>query len=222
IRMYSHITHPMWTSPGVVVTRFDASTGTSVVLEDGVLLERPSFTEAETFDFPPPFGRQEVHLATPPERVALPRSLAVRDVSFKVGYPADETTRIRVLLELGFDRHEPFTFDGATVAPDRFAAAYIGRRGIGPAAPSANVKPGRVEGRRAGRPVVLTYDFAVQAVGHSASSTITGTVAAIAADLVAQGGPAGVHPPEAPFEPAGFIAALAERSLTVEARELAS
>ena len=29
IRMYSYITHPMWTSPGIVVTRFDASTGTS-------------------------------------------------------------------------------------------------------------------------------------------------------------------------------------------------
>ena len=30
IRMYSYITHPLWTSPGIVVTRFDASTGTSV------------------------------------------------------------------------------------------------------------------------------------------------------------------------------------------------
>src|SRR4029077_4054208 len=155
IRMYSHITHPMWTSPGIVVTRFDASTGTSVVLEDGVLLERPSFTEAETFDFPQPYGRQEVHLVPHPEPVTLPRSIAVRDVSFKVGYPADETTRIRVLLELGFDRHEPFTFDGATVSPDRFAAAYIGRRGIGPTDRSANVKHGRGAGRRAGRPGVL-------------------------------------------------------------------
>ncbi len=41
IRMYSYITHPMWTSPGIVVTRFDASTGTSLVLEDGALVERP-------------------------------------------------------------------------------------------------------------------------------------------------------------------------------------
>ena len=219
IRMYSYITHPMWTSPGIVVTRFDASTGTSVVLEDGVIVERPSFSGEEAFDFPEPYGRQAVHLVPHPEPVTLPRTIAVRDVSFKVGYPADETTRIRVLLELGFDRHEPFAFDGLAISPDRFAAAYIGRRGIGPEDRSANVKHVRVEGWRGGRPVALLYDFAVDAIGQSASSTITGTVAAIAADLVAQGGSIGVHPPEAAFDPRTFVQALAARDLVVEARE---
>src|SRR6188472_1540593 len=85
IRMYSYITHPMWTSPGIVVTRFDASTGTSVVLEDGAIVERPSFTGEESFHFPEPYGRQKVHLVPHPEPVTLPRSIAVRDVSFKVG-----------------------------------------------------------------------------------------------------------------------------------------
>jgi lysine 6-dehydrogenase len=222
IRMYSYITHPMWTSPGIVVTRFDASAGTSVVLEDGVLVERGSFTGEEAFDFPEPYGRQVVHLVPHPEPVTLPRSIPVRDVSFKVGYPAEETTRIRVLLELGFDRHEPFTFDGVTVAPDRFAAAYIGRRGIGPEDRSANVKHVRVEGRRDGRAVTLEYDFAVEAIGHSASSTITGTVAAIAADLVAKGGQTGVQPPESAFDARAFVSALAARDLVVEERERAS
>lgn len=27
VRIYSYITHPLWTSPGIVVTRFDASSG---------------------------------------------------------------------------------------------------------------------------------------------------------------------------------------------------
>ena len=67
----------------------------------------------------------------------------------------------------------------------------------------------------------LTYDFAVEQVGRSASSTITGTVAAIAADIVARGGPAGVHPPEAAFDPRAFVAALAERGLVIEAGEIA-
>jgi hypothetical protein len=44
------------------------------------------------------------------------------------------------------------------------------------------------------------------------------TVAAIAADLVAQGGSVGVHAPEAAFEPRPFIDALAERGLVVEER----
>ncbi len=221
IRLYSYITHPMWTSPGIVVTRFDASTGTSVVLEDGVLVERPSFSEAETFAFPEPYGEQEVHLVPHPEPVTLPRTIDVADVVFKVGYPADETRRIEALLELGFDRDEPFELDGTPISPRRFAAAYIGSRGIGPTDRSANVKHVRVEGIRAGVPVTLTYDFAVEETGRSASSTITGTVAAIAADIVARGGRAGVHPPEAAFDPRAFVAALAVRGLTVTERELA-
>jgi saccharopine dehydrogenase-like NADP-dependent oxidoreductase len=219
IRMYSYITHPMWTSPGIVVTRFDASTGTSVVLEGGVLLERPSFSGAEEHVFPEPYGEQEVHLVPHPEPVTLPRFLDVDNVSFKVGYPADETERIRVLLELGFDETEPFTLDGVEVSPVRFAAAYIGRRGIGPDERSANVKQVCVDGMLDGRQVTLVYDFAVEQVGRSASSTITGTVAAIAADMVARGGPAGVIPPEGAFDAAAFLVALAERGLTVSERE---
>jgi lysine 6-dehydrogenase len=215
IRMYSYITHPMWTSPGIVVTRFDASSGTSIVWEDGHAVEHPSFSGEERFTFAEPYGEQEVHLVPHPEPLTLPRTIDVRDVVFKVGYPAGETARIRVLLELGFDRDEPFMFDGVEVSPRRFASAYIGRRGIGPDERSANVKHVRVEGIRDGQPTTLTYDFAVEQTGRSASAAITGTVAAIAADLVACGGPAGVHPPEAAFEPRSFIDALAGRGLAV-------
>lgn len=215
IRMYSYITHPMWTSPGIVVTRFDASTGTSIVWEDGRAVEHPSFSGEERFTFPQPYGEQEVHLVPHPEPLTLPRHIDVRDVVFKVGYPTDETARIRVLLELGFHRDDPFDIDGVAVSPRRFASTYIGRRGIGPDERSANVKHVRVEGMRDGQPTTLTYDFAVEQTGRSASAAITGTVAAIAADLVARGGPAGVHPPEAAFEPRPFIDALAERGLVV-------
>ena len=70
--------------------------------------------------------------------------------------------------------------------------------------------------------MTLEYDFAVEAVGHSASSTITGTVAAIAADLVAQGGPAGVHAAGGGVRSARRSStALAARDLVVEERERA-
>jgi saccharopine dehydrogenase-like NADP-dependent oxidoreductase len=220
IRLYSYITHPMWTSPGIVITRFDASVGTSVVFEDGVLVERPSFSGDEPIDFPDPYGEQHVHLVPHPEPVTLPRYLDVANVIFKVGYPADETRRIEVLLDLGFDRETPFEIDGVAISPRRFAAAYIGRRGIAADERSANVKQVRVEGARDGKPLTLVYDFAVERTGQSASSAITGTVAAIAADLVARGGPVGVHPPEGAFEARTFIEALAARGLTVDERVL--
>ena len=103
--------------------------------------------------FPEPYGEQEVHLVPHPEPVTLPRSIDVRNVVFKVGYPADETRRIRVLMELGFDSDEPFDVDGVAIAPRRFAAAYIGRRGIAADDRSANVKQVCVDGaaRRASR-----------------------------------------------------------------------
>jgi len=161
-----------------------------------------------------------VHLVPHPEPVTLPRSIDLRNVVFKVGYPADETRRIRVLMEFGFDGDEPFDVDGVAIAPSRFAAAYIGRRGIAPEDRSANVKQVCVDGLRGGKPLTLVYDFAVERAGRSASSAITGTVAGIAADLVAGGGAAGVHPPEAAFDPRRFLAALADRGLAVSEREL--
>jgi saccharopine dehydrogenase-like NADP-dependent oxidoreductase len=210
----------MWTSPGIVVTRFDASTGTSLALEGGRLVERPSFSGEEVIVFPQPYGAQAVHLVPHPEPVTLPRYLDVADVVFKVGYPADETRRIEVLLELGFDRDEPFELDGVAISPRRFAAVYIGRRGIGPADRSANVKQVQVAGTRDSKTATLVYDFAVEQVGRSASSAITGTVAAIAADLVSRGGPLGVHPPEGAFDAPAFLAALAERGFAIEQREI--
>ena len=107
----------MWTSAGIVVTRFDASTGTSVVLEGGAPRRTAVVRRRRGVDFPAPYGGQEVHLVPHPEPVTLPRVLDVRDVVFKVGYPDDETARIRVLLELGFDRDEPFEVDGVAVSP---------------------------------------------------------------------------------------------------------
>jgi lysine 6-dehydrogenase len=220
IRMYSYITHPLWTSPGIVHTRFDASTGISLVYENGTLVERPSFGDEECVSFPEPYGEQEVHLVPHPEPVTLPRYIDVRSVVFKVGYTQHEMERIRVLLELGFDRDDPFEVDGASISPRRFAAAYVGSRGIAPQDRSANVKQVWVDGVRGGKPVSLAYDFAVEETGRSASSRITGTVAAIAAQLVADGGPPGVYPPEAAFDPRRFLDELAKRGLEVQQREL--
>lgn len=221
VRIYSYITHPLWTSPGIVVTRFDASTGTSVTCENGTFVEHPSFSGEECVVFAEPYGEQEVHLVPHPEPVTLPRYVDVRNVVFKVGYPADESRRIKVLLELGFDREGSFELDGVAISPRRFAAAYVGSRGIGASDRSANVKRVCVDGVRDGRRVALVFDFAVEETGRSASSSITGTFAAIAADMVARGGRIGVHPPEGAFDPRKVLDALATRGLTVTEGELA-
>ena len=153
IRMYSYITHPMWTSPGIVVTRFDASTGTSLVREAGELVEHPSFSGAERFDFPravrraggpprPPPGAGHAGALDGRRRRRLQGRLSGRR----------DPAGSRSCSSSGSTRDEPFEVDGATISPRRFASAYIGRRGIGPDEVSANVKHVRVEGVRDGRP----------------------------------------------------------------------
>jgi saccharopine dehydrogenase-like NADP-dependent oxidoreductase len=215
IRIYSYITHPMTTSPGIVYTRFDASRGSSLVLCDGVAEERPSFSEEELVEFPPPYGEQLVHLVPHPEPLTLPRYLDVRDVVFKVGYPPDETTRLRSLLELDLDAAEPFAFGGVEIVPRDFVAAFVGRQGLA-GLRTANVKRVILEGEREGHPATLTYDVAVEREEESASSAITGTVAAIAADLVANGaGRVGVHPPEGAFDPEPVLEALRLRGFGI-------
>jgi saccharopine dehydrogenase-like NADP-dependent oxidoreductase len=218
VRIASFITHPMSTSPGIVYTRFDASVGTSLVLVDDAAVERPSFGDEEEVAFPEPYGTQEVHLVPHPEALTLPRSINVANVSFKVGYPPDETARIRALLELGFDADEPFAYGGTTIVPRDLAAAFIGRGGLPPDLPTANLK--RVEavgtdGRR------FVADVVVERVGEpSASAAITGTVAAIATDLVAGGaGEPGVRAAEGALDPGAVLAALAVRGFEVAIRE---
>lgn len=218
VRIASFITHPMATSPGIVYTRFDASVGTSLVRVDGVAVERPSFGDEEEVTFPAPYGRQAVHLVPHPEALTVPRSIEVANLSFKVGYPSDETARIRALLELGFDADEPFAYGGMSIVPRDLAAAFVGRAGLPPDLPTANLK--RVEavgtdGRR------FVADVVVERVGEpSASAAITGTVAAIATDLVAEGaGERGVHAPEAVLDPAAVLAALAVRGFDIAIRE---
>ena len=221
IRLYSYITHPMWTSPGIVVTRFDASTGTSLVFERGAWWSTRRSAEAEEIVFPEPYGEQEVHLVPHPEPVTLPRSIDVRE------------RRLQGRLSGGRDA----TDQGPPRARLRRRRAVRARRRRDLAAP---VRRGRIDrqprdradrpqcqrqagpclGRPRRRDVSLVYDFAVEQVGRSASSAITGTVAAIAADLVARGGPAGVHPPESAFDPRAFLDALAERGFVIEEREL--
>lgn len=217
VRFSSYITHPMTTSPGIVYTRLDASVGTSLVLVDGRHEERPSFGEEEVVTFPEPYGPQAVHLVPHPEALTLPRAMPVRDVSFKVGYPADETARIRALLEVGFDSAEPFAFGGTQIVPRHLAASYIGRAGLPADLPTANLKHVEADGMLDGEPATLVFDLVVERVGEpSASAAVTGTVAAIAADLVARGAaPVGVHAPEAALDPRAMLAALAERDIRV-------
>lgn len=84
--------------------------------EGGRPVEYPSFTGEEHFAFAEPYGEQEVHLVPHPEPVTVPRTIDVRNVVFKVGYPSDETVRTAApILPIS----PPLRFDGRSMALDQ-------------------------------------------------------------------------------------------------------
>ena len=112
VRIYSYITHPLWTSPGIVVTRFDASPARRWSTRAAAWWSARRSPASSWSSSPSPTASRRCTSSRIPEPVTLPRCIDLRNVVFKVGYPADETRRIRVLMELGFDSDEPFDVDG--------------------------------------------------------------------------------------------------------------
>jgi hypothetical protein len=150
VRFASYITHPITTSPGIVYTRFDESAAPASSTARGRARGSAVVREEEVVAFPPPYAAQPVHRVPHPEPLTLPRYLpGVRNVDFKVGYPEDDTRRLRALLELGFDDAEPFEIAGARIVPRDFAAAFVGRLGLGNER-TANVKRVVLEGTASG------------------------------------------------------------------------
>ena len=217
VRINSYTTHPMFTSPGIVYTKLDATTGTSVMCINGQLVERPSFGHEELVEFAEPYGWQRVHLAPHPEPVTIPRYIDVDTVVYKVGYPPEEEERLKVLLELGFDSSVPIAVGPAAVAPRDVAAALIGR-GTPSGTVTANVKRIVVSGRVGDTPATVVCDFAVESDSTVASAVITGAVAAIAADAVTAESRVGVVAPEGIFSPKRFLDALETRGFAIQTR----
>jgi len=215
IGIYSYITHPLTTSPGIVYTRFDASMGLCPVCIEGKLVRRPAFADSEVIEFPPPYGRQEVHLVPHPEPLTLWRSFRVPNVVFKVGYPADETQRLRALIELGLASAEPFSLGGKAVVPREFIAEYIPTTHRPGRARTANVKRVVVTGVCHGQRRSLTYDFAVESGRRSASAKITGTFAALAACQVLDVGRPGVYAPETGLNAGALLGELERRGFEI-------
>jgi saccharopine dehydrogenase-like NADP-dependent oxidoreductase len=214
ISIHSFLVNAMFESPANILDRFDARRLNGLTFRDGKLVRTEPLAEVEAVEFAPPEGRQLVHLMPHPETLTLPRSLGVANVEFKTGYPPAEDEILESFRATDLDSAEPFAFGGARIAPREFVAAVAGTRRRGSIS-TANLKRVTVEGTKYGQPVRLLYEMAVRAEGGSATSRITGTMAAIAAlEVIARGVP-GVHPAEGGLEPAAVLQVLAGRGYHV-------
>jgi saccharopine dehydrogenase-like NADP-dependent oxidoreductase len=143
--------------PYAIATILDEFAVPAVTFRDGRLAKVPAMSEQEELDFPPPVGRVRVGHTLHSELATLPLHFAdrgIREVSFKVGFPADFMDKLALLTALGLADTTPVELPGGRVVPRELLVHAITRTATMPgpeAAPDdAEAIWVRVRGRRAG------------------------------------------------------------------------
>jgi len=193
---------------------------------DGKLEERPVMGEEETFEFPPPVGRQQTFLMSHEEVKTLPLHVGkpVRRVDFKYALNPNLVRSIVGLNELGLLDDRRMIRVGGVQIPFRKALVSAFPE------PSALVTPlegtkclaVEVEGTRAGERKVLRGDIVLShAEANRRRSTtavyyLTAVAAAIGVVMVGERGlpGPGVYPPEA-LDPPHVFKEWENRELTI-------
>ena len=214
ICIYSFLVNAMFESPANILDRFAAARLPGLVHRGGTLVQTEPLAEVETIEFALPEGRQLVHLMPHPETLTLPTSLGVPNVEFKTGYPPQEDAILDAFRLAGLDSVEPFDLGGNPVIPREVVAAIAGTTRRGSLA-TTNAKRVTIDGSKDGRPLRLLYEMAVRVDGGSATSRITGAMAAIATLEVRERGIRGVLPPERGLDPGRVLQALGARGFRI-------
>lgn len=216
IEIYTYLDDPITMSPGIVLTRFESSRGSALMLEDGEFVERKCFDESKIVEFAQPVGQVRVHYLPHPEILTIPRFVRVDTVVYMLGYGEAEERLLQALLDLGLDRGDHVQLQRSALPARELAAALIGARGIACDRENVTAKHIVVSGARNGQPTRFVYDLVLACVGKSASAQLTGACAAIGADLLSRDGVIGVIPPEGAFDAESFLASLARRGIHIE------
>jgi saccharopine dehydrogenase (NAD+, L-lysine-forming) len=203
-----------------IPTILDELTLEPVVFSNGEFVARPPLSDFEDVCFTHPLGVLPMHLSLHSEVATLPvtyRDKGIRECFFKINYwgmSPQVVDKLRVLVELGFDRREPVEVGGKKVIPREVMQALLS--GYVPPisyylTPSERQPPdwnqeivSEVRGTKAGRPVTYRVGTLTCKRGEP-----TGLAAAIAAVWLAEGRiKPGVHPPETVVEPEPFFKEL--------------
>jgi hypothetical protein len=219
--MYSYITHPDVDVARIVVTRFDASTGTSVTWEDGALVEQPSFGGPEAFAFPEPYGEQEVHIVPHPEPVTIPRTIDVGTGGVQGRLPGRRDARIETLLELGSTASARSTSMAARSPP---AGSRPRTSAVAASAQRTGARTSSTSGSRAPGPDARSRSSTTSPSSRSADPRrrrSPGPSRRSPRTWSRGAGQPGSMRPRRRSTRAGFVDALAERGLTIAEREIA-
>lgn len=204
--------------PYSIRTILDECTLPPMVFTEGAFQEARPFGGALAVALPPPVGDVVAHYTLHSEVATLPISYAakgIREVSFRIAFPADFARALRLLVDLGLGGTAPIAVGEQRVIPREVLVALIERQptGGGPADDCDALRV-TVEGVRGHAPVTETMDLLFPArEGLSGGAFDTGVPPAIVARMLARGAIAatGVLAPEACLDPAAIFDALAAR-----------
>ena len=168
----------------------------AMIFADGKVTHLPPMSEKESYDFPPPLGRQTVYALEHEEVQTLPQYIkkGVKYVDFKLALGDDFVSNVKLLKELGLMGTKPIDVKGVKVRPfDVFiatlpipvsvASALSGHAGIAV----------EVTGRSGGKKVRYTlstqmsHQEAFRKYKSNATSFLTGIVPAVFVSTFAKG-----------------------------------
>jgi saccharopine dehydrogenase (NAD+, L-lysine-forming) len=91
----------------------------AIIFADGKVRHLPPMTEKETYEFPPPMGKQTVYALEHEEVQTLPYYIkkGVRYVDFKLALSDEFVSNVKLLKELGLMSTKPIDVKGVRVRP---------------------------------------------------------------------------------------------------------
>lgn len=214
--------------PYSLATILDEFTKRPVVFTEGKPKEVQPLSGRETIIFPEPVGAVQAYYTLHSELATLPGSYkqkGVREVSFKVAFPARLFQQVQLLIELGFAEALPVTVNSVQIVPRDLLDQLASRVSQDEKPPASyGVLRVEVQGKKGGRPMRYTLDLfrAPRAEYPDASPTAitTGVPPSIVAQMIVSGKiqERGVLPPERCVKPEPFFAELAKRGLNITVR----
>ncbi|HDJ96723.1 MAG TPA: hypothetical protein ENG45_01475 [Candidatus Aenigmarchaeota archaeon] len=195
----------------------------STIFENGEIKKVPSMEGEEIFNFPI-IGPTKVYFADHEEPLTLPFYLkkpGIRYVDFKIAIDENDLRAIKVLKKLNLLKEEAVDFNGIKIVPMDFTLFLIKSQRI----VTQNIRGHEliltdVIGEKDNKVVkyqvysYLTHEESMRRFGFDATSYMTGTPAAVAAELFADGKVErkGVFPPEV-LDPELFLKKVKEMGI---------
>jgi len=181
-------------APYSLRTILDEFTKQPQVFQDGKWYPQQPLSGQEEMVFPLPVGRATAIYSLHSECATFPisfRDKGIHHVSFKIAFPSDFMTKLKLLVDLGFGSDEPINVRGVRVSPREVLARLLEM------VPAEEVEPQDCDvlrivasGEAGGQNVEITNQIVVlpyRRWGISAGALDTGTPLAIAGHMLANG-----------------------------------